>query len=156
MESQKSLLEGKYGYFRMVLGMTRELVRQWPEGELDFRPVPEVRSARQIMAHMYSFLVEAAESVKRGRHETLVDPTLGSKAEILSYMDRQVERFYELWEGITDDELRGTVAAYGTTFPGAQFLEFAYDEHWHHRGQLTVYLRMCGVEPVMIYDYARL
>ena len=34
-----------------------------------------------------------------------------------------------------------------------EYLEFAYDEHWHHRGQLYTYLRLLGKEPPMLYDY---
>ena len=29
----------------------------------------------------------------------------------------------------------------------------AYDEHWHHRGQLYTHLRLLGKEPPMLYDY---
>mgnify|MGYP003381101304 CR=1 FL=1 len=46
-----------------------------------------------------------------------------------------------------------SIAAYGQEFAGWQFITFAYDEHWHHRGQFTVYLRLCGITPLMIYDY---
>lgn len=156
MSSIKAGLEGKYGYFRMVLGMTRRLVEQWPEERIDFRPVPEVRSAAEILAHMYAFLEEAALTAQRGRHEKQDEPVLRSKAEALAFMDRQVARFYEIWGGLGDAELERTITAYGTEFPAWQFVEFAYDEHWHHRGQLTVYLRLCGVEPLMIYDYGSL
>ena len=34
-----------------------------------------------------------------------------------------------------------------------QYFLFAYDEHWHHRGQLYVYLRLLGKEPPNLYDY---
>ena len=64
--------------------------------------------------------------------------------------------FFEIWDQITDDDLSRTVEAYGTSFPAVDFLGFTYDEHWHHRGQFTVYLRLRGVEPIMIYDYGRL
>ena len=156
MESPKKTLEGKYGYFRLVLGMTAELVKQWPEDKLDFRPVPEVRSAQEILGHMYAFLLEGALTVKEGRHQKQTEPKLGSKAEVLAFMNQQVQRFYETWDEITDADLLRVVEAYGTKFPAWEFLGFVYDEHWHHRGQLTVYLRMCGVEPLMIYDYDRL
>jgi uncharacterized damage-inducible protein DinB len=60
------------------------------------------------------------------------------------------------FEALTEAQVQGTIAAYGAEFRGWQYLGFAYDEHWHHRGQLTVYLRLLGIEPVMIYDYGRL
>jgi uncharacterized damage-inducible protein DinB len=39
------------------------------------------------------------------------------------------------------------------TYPAWQYFNFAYDEHWHHRGQLYSYLRLLGKEPPMLYDY---
>src|SRR3979411_1211327 len=39
------------------------------------------------------------------------------------------------------------------TPPAWQYFTFAYDEHWHHRGQLYTYLRLLGKEPPMLYDY---
>ena len=54
--------------------MTRKLVEQWPEESMDFRPVPEARSAGEILAHMYTFLVEGALTAKSGRHEKQEDP----------------------------------------------------------------------------------
>lgn len=156
MAGQKELLTGKYEYFRMVLGMTRRMVEQWPADRIGFRPVPEVRSAAEILTHMYTFLVEGAVTVKAGRHEKQEEPTLGSKDEVLRFMDAQVAQFYALWAELGDTELERTIEAYGTEFVASDFLGFVYDEHWHHRGQLTVYLRMCGVEPLMIYDYGSL
>jgi uncharacterized damage-inducible protein DinB len=32
-------------------------------------------------------------------------------------------------------------------------LGFVYDEHLHHRGQLSVYLRLMGKELPFAYDY---
>lgn len=148
-------LVGKYGYFKMVLGMTRIMVEQMPDEQVHFRPTESVRTFSEIATHMYTFLVEAAETVQRGRHESVASPELRDRGELLRYMDEQVTRFFAIFDEMTDEQLAANVEAYGTSFAGEQFLNFAYDEHWHHRGQLTVYLRMCGIEPVMIYDYGR-
>ncbi len=156
MSITKPSLQPKYDYFRMVMGMTRHMVEQFPEDKFDYKPVPEVRSVSELLSHMYAFLVEAAVTVQKGVHTNEEEPKLGGKAEVLAYMDRQVERFYQIWGDLTEENLNSTIEAYGTSFPAHGFLNFAYDEHWHHRGQLAVYLRMCGVEPLMIYDYGRL
>ncbi|MEZ4651914.1 MAG: DinB family protein, partial [Candidatus Eisenbacteria bacterium] len=156
MDSLKEAMNGKFEYFRMVLGMTRKMVEQWPDDRIDFRPVPEARSAGEILAHMYGFLVEGAATAKSGVHEKQPEPTLETKGEALAFMDRQTVRFFEIWGQITDEDLGRTVEAYGTSFPASQFLDFTYAEHWHHRGQFTVYLRLRGVAPVMIYDYGQL
>ena len=52
-----------------------------------------------------------------------------------------------------DDALRRTVESPMGPYPAWLFFTFAYDEHWHHRGQLYTYLRLLGKEPPMLYDY---
>lgn len=39
------------------------------------------------------------------------------------------------------------------TYPAWQYLVFASDEHWHHRGPLCTNICDCGREPPMLYDY---
>ena len=51
-----------------------------------------------------------------------------------------------------DDVVRPVNSPFGS-YPAWQYLVFAYDEHWHHRGQLLAYLRLLGKEPPMLYDY---
>jgi hypothetical protein len=38
-------------------------------------------------------------------------------------------------------------------FPAFAYFYFAYDEHWHHRGQPYTYLRLLGKVPPDLYDY---
>ena len=83
----------KFGYFKMVLGMTRLLVEQMPDEKVAFRPADDVRTFAEVVSHMYTFLVEAAETVRTGVHESLDDPNLKTRDEMLQYMDEQVGRF---------------------------------------------------------------
>ena len=152
----KQQLEGMYGYFRMVLGMSRRLIEQFPDDKMDFRPVPESRSAAEIIAHLYTFLADAQTTVAKGEQLSNPEPKLATKAEALAYMDSQVEKAFQVFAGLTDAQLSASITAWGEPFTAWQFVSFAYDEHWHHRGQLTVYLRLCGVAPIMLYDYGQL
>jgi uncharacterized damage-inducible protein DinB len=149
----KATLEGQFGYFRMVLGMTRKLVEQFPEDKLDFRPVPEVRSVSEIVGHNYQFMVEVATAVASGKMSDNPPPKFVKKAEMLKWMDEQIAKFYATFATLTDNQIAAKISAWGEEFPGWQLLGAAYDEHWHHRGQLTVYLRLCGIEPIMLYSY---
>lgn len=152
----KTQAEAVYGYFRMVLGMTRKLVEQIPADKLGFRPTPESRSAAEVVSHMYTFLVDAMETIARRQSVTSTDPTFTDRAVLVAYMDEQVSKAFQRFGGFSDEDLAAEVEAYGSKFSGSQFLTFAYDEHWHHRGQLTVYLRLLGVKPLMIYGYESL
>jgi len=149
----KAGLEGVIGYLRMVFPVSRRLVDQLPEDKMGFRPTPESRSAAEIIAHNYTFLGDAADTAAKGEQVSSTEPTFTSKADLLAYMDQRVAHFFSVWETLTDAHLAKAIAAYEQEFAGWQFINFAYDEHWHHRGQFTVYLRLCGITPLMIYDY---
>jgi uncharacterized damage-inducible protein DinB len=81
------------------------------------------------------------------------DVPLANKAAAQKYMADSEAKFWTDWEQITDAQLSREIEAWGDKLSGAKFVHFMYDEHWHHRGQLTAYLRMLGIAPMMIYDY---
>jgi uncharacterized damage-inducible protein DinB len=151
----KQQAEGYYSYFRMVLGVTRKLVEQFPPDKMNFKPTPEQRTVAETVVHMYNFLLEATETIRDSKFNPVTEPRITDKKELLKYMDSQAGKMYEVFAGLTDVQLEAMIESYGQTLPGWQYLSFAYDEHWHHRGALTVYLRMCGVEPIMIYSYEK-
>jgi uncharacterized damage-inducible protein DinB len=78
---------------------------------------------------------------------------LRTVSDVLAYVDechRAAERIYRSMSEA--DVARPVESAFGT-YPAWQYVNFAYDEHWHHRGQLYSYLRLLGKEPPMLYDY---
>jgi uncharacterized damage-inducible protein DinB len=150
----KAAISAEWNYFRMVLGVTRKLVDQIPEDKLDFRPTPEVRSAKELAAHVYNFLTEAVDTVEAGKHIESKERDFATKAELLSWMDAQVSKAFAKFDKLTDPQLAARIETWGQTFHGWQILDFTYQEAMHHRGQLTVYLRLMGIQPVFIYDMA--
>jgi uncharacterized damage-inducible protein DinB len=54
---------------------------------------------------------------------------------------------------MSEEDVARSVESPMGTYPAWQYFTFAYDEHWHHRGQLYVYLRLLGKEPPNLYDY---
>jgi uncharacterized damage-inducible protein DinB len=59
----------------------------------------------------------------------------------------------EALAAMSDEDLEKVVESPFGSFPAWQYFQFAYDEHWHHRGQLYTYLRLLGKEPPMLYSY---
>jgi uncharacterized damage-inducible protein DinB len=149
----KQTAEGMFGYFRMVLGVTRKMVDQFPADKMNYKPTEAQRTVAETVAHMYSFLSIAMDTIRDGKTPEMTEPKLNSKAEVLAFMDKSLEKANKVFEGITDEQLARTIEAWGMTFPAWQMLTYLNDEHWHHRGALTVYLRLCGIEPIMVYSY---
>lgn len=153
MGPTKQNLEGKLGYFKLITGVTRRLVDQFPSDKIHYRPTDTVRSAAEIVSHVYTFMEIGMRAVVDGKMPELSEPVFTNKAEMLAYMDGQVDKLFELWARVTDAQLAAAIPAWGSEMKGFEFVGFIFDEHWHHRGQLTIYLRLLGIQPVMIYDY---
>jgi len=149
----KHTLDRQWKYFRMVLGVSRKLVDQIPDDKLDFRPAPEVRSVGELVVHAFTYLTESVETVAAGKQVNPGEPHFDSKPELMKWIDSQVETAFAGFEKLTDAQLAAKIDCWGEQFHGWQLLDFAYQEHLHHRGQLTVYLRLMGIAPVFIYDF---
>lgn len=163
---KKALLE-KRAYFRMVHGVTLRAVKTLSDSDLDYRPVPGMRSPRELIYHIYAMERGIAEYIRTGKlpasNEELAIPEnpgakerlkeLKSTSDLIRFAKESYEMAERVIEEMTEEEIAGPVEAPYGVFPAFQFFTFTYDEHWHHRGQLYTYLRMLGKEPPMIYDY---
>ena len=57
-----------------------------------------------------------------------------------------------IFRSMSEEEVARSVESPLGNYPAWAYFNFAYDEHWHHRGQLYSYLRLLGKEPPMLYD----
>jgi uncharacterized damage-inducible protein DinB len=162
----KHMLQGKWQYFDLVHDVTLRAMRAFSDQDLDFRPTPQVRSVRELIFHLYAQEKALAEGVRDGfakeLEESVVPETAAGKQQLpkVSTLQKATEFARSCREAskkvladLTDEDLARMVTCSFGSFPGWQFFVFAYDEHWHHRGQLYTYLRLLGKEPVMLYDY---
>lgn len=163
----KQALLGQRGYFQMVHGVTLRLIGTFSDADLDFRPKEGLRSVRELIMHMYSMERTLAENIRSGKlseeTESVAVPEkeagkavlaeLKTVADLLAYARRYHQALDETLEAMTEEEVQQPVEAWYGSFPAWQFFAFAYDEHWHHRGQLYTYARLLGKEPPMLYDY---
>jgi len=162
----KSEVLAKLEYFNMVHGVTLRAIGAFSDQELDYRPKPNMRTPREIIFHIYTqeLLIDAvrsgtfnAEIASRSNPE---DPAVAPEVKALSsvnklrdYAEKCHRRAESSIKGMSELELTRPVESPFGTYPVWRYLEFAYDEHWHHRGQLYTYLRLLGKEPPMLYDY---
>lgn len=149
----RSQMREQWTQFRKMLDITRRMVDQFPEDKLNFRPTPQVWSVAELVTHNYHLLSEAVSSVLAGRHVPTVEPRFSDKAVLMKWLDLQVATAYEGIHRITEAQLVSRIRILGEYLAGWQLLDMVYQEHLHHRGQLTLYLRMLGIVPVSVYDH---
>jgi uncharacterized damage-inducible protein DinB len=154
-------------YLNSVHGVTVRAIGALGDDELGFRPRPEMRTPRELIFHVYAQEKLLAEAVQSGHMSMEAlngsnpeDPAAASELQGLRTVDDLrafAERCHHAAEKIarslSDDQIARPIESPMGTFPGWRWLAFAYDEHWHHRGQLYTYLRLLGKEPPMLYDY---
>jgi uncharacterized damage-inducible protein DinB len=154
-------------YLDMVHGVTLRAIAALADHDLDFRPMARMRTPRELIFHIYAQEQLIAEAVREGRftmdaangsnpEEPLnasVVASLATVKDAAEYANRCHEAAEEIYRALSDADVARAVESPMGTYPAWQFFLFAYDEHWHHRGQLYVYLRLLGKEPPNLYDY---
>jgi uncharacterized damage-inducible protein DinB len=163
----KQELLARRDYFNMVHGVTIRAIGSFTDEELDFRPQPMMRTPRELIFHIYAQEKLLAEAAQQGRftmesasHASPEDEAAASALKALrtvndarAYAEACHAAAEKIFRTMSEDDVIRPVESPLGTYPAWQYFNFAYDEHWHHRGQLYTYLRLLGKEPPMIYDY---
>ena len=92
--------------------------------------------------HLMAFRDGGLIREERGRLEI---PSIRSHEELRQLKGEISELWTQALASLTCDQLSRKIS-----YPEGDFthqLWNIYDEHWHHRGQLTVYLRCLGIQP---------
>jgi uncharacterized damage-inducible protein DinB len=163
----KQQLLARRDYFNLVHAVTMRAIRVFTEDELDFRPQPGMRTPRELIFHIYSQEKLLAEAAQQGRFTLKMangsNPedqsnaaelkSLGTVSDALAYAAACHRAAEDFFRSMSEPEIARHVESPLGPYPAWQYFLFAYDEHWHHRGQLYTYLRLLGKEPPMLYDY---
>jgi uncharacterized damage-inducible protein DinB len=152
----------------MVHGVTVRAISALGDAELAFRPAPTMRSPRELIFHIYRQEAILAEAARQGvlsmeaanASNPEADPgaaecaTLVTVADVRDFAAACHRAADETFRALSEEEVNRRVESPFGTYPAWQYFAFAYDEHWHHRGQLYTYFRLLGREPPGLYDYA--
>jgi uncharacterized damage-inducible protein DinB len=150
--------------FRGVRANTITIAEEIPEEQYAFRPVPDVKSVAEQLAHiavstgwqldLHSAGVSHVDfamfgaSLARGATE---EQALTSKAAIIAALRERGEQFVSFLEGLGDGQLEEKVTFPPPVQPSEktrfEMVLSAKEHEMHHRAQLMVYERMLGIVP---------
>ena len=158
-----SFLEETLDAWRRVrLGIIEE-VRNIPAGKFDYRPAPDTRSVRELVQHILevSMLMTAElprpdTNLKRHPWPKMLHK-LGaaahrakSKTELLKLLRSQMKDAESKFRTAGDLELWQQMEQFDGTFATKfQWLHHGIAQEMYHRGQLTTYARLLGLEPAL-------
>lgn len=140
-------------------GATRKLLERAPADKLEWRPHPRSMSLGQLAMHIATIpgRIAGMANVDLFDFAGINPPALGTTTEILSALETGLAEARTILGSMDDARLMAvwTARKDGKTMmalPRIAVLRTLMLNHWyHHRGQLTVYLRMLEVPVPSVY-----
>jgi uncharacterized damage-inducible protein DinB len=139
---------------------TRRTLEAVPEDQLGWRPHEKSMSMGELTMHIARLPAAIAGLASRSEFDVSTPiplPSASSVAELLSTLDQSLEEARSLLGGIDDSMMPKPwrmMAGDREVFaiPRAALIRSVMLNHWyHHRGQLTVYLRLTGARVPSVY-----
>lgn len=144
--------------FDAEIAASRRVLAAIPEDQFDWRPHEKSWTLKELATHVAN-LVSWGSSIlstdgidfESEEVKSMVRPNPGSRAEILELLESNAKAARALLEEQTDDTLgeswtmRAGEHVFASDPRSFAFDRWTCDHGAHHRGQLTVYLRLLGV-----------
>ncbi len=147
--------------FREEARTTRRVLEKVPADKLGWRPHAKSMSVGQLASHIATAPGRFVTAIQKTEHE--IDPTRFkfeeplTSGEILAAFDQSVKDAGAYLDGLSEEQARAafTLKAGGKTIftkPRLGVIRMIMFSHiFHHRGQLSVYLRLLDVPVPSIY-----
>ena len=150
------LIDALLPEFDREMGLTRRALERVPDGQFEWRPHPTSVTLGRLAEHLTEMaqwatitMTQAGIEMTTARPSDYVSPA--TRAQVLAQFDKYLKEGRGHVAGKTDGEFNApwTLRAGGKevfTMPKiAVMRNFVLNHMIHHRGQLTVYLRMLGI-----------
>jgi len=155
-----ALIDGMLQELEQESQTTRRVLERVPDNQLTWRPHPKARTLGQLALHIATVpggVAQLVASPSPVQAPVFTDPDPKSAAELIPALDQSIATAKKVLGGMDDATIMATwrmmhrdrelLAA-----PRVAMLRTVMLNHWyHHRGQLTVYLRELGVAIPSIY-----
>ena len=141
---------------------TTRVLERIPEDHLNWKPADKSMTLGTLAMHIAGNPKMLAEMVANDTHQ--VDPTFfenmptaSSRAEVMQTLADSVAYAKDYIRGLTPDQLGATCRMMVgdkelMAYPRGALIRTIMLNHWyHHRGQMSVYLRLLGVAVPSIY-----
>lgn len=144
---------------RQAHGIALRLVQAIPAGQIESRPIANMRSPKELVVHMYGMMIRnVPEGIASGEIRPFDEKTAAASIRTNADLEKFVR---DCWaagdrsaQGITDANLQAIVRTpWGMEFPGFAAAGVIMHEFFHHRGQLYTFLRALGQDVPMMWDF---
>ena len=154
------LIDGMLQELEQETQTTRRVLARVPDNQLAWRPHEKARTLGELALHVAMVpggVAELVASPSPAQAPRFADPSPKSVSELIPALDQSIAKAKAALGGMDDAALMTTWRLMQgdrelLAVPRATMLRSVMLNHWyHHRGQLTVYLRELGVPIPSIY-----
>jgi uncharacterized damage-inducible protein DinB len=155
-----ALIDGILQELEQETRTTRRVLERVPDNQLAWRPHEKARTLGELALHVAMVpggVAELVASPSPAQAPQFTDASPKSVSELLPALDRSIAKAKQVLGGMDDATLMATWRLMREdrellAVPRVAMLRSVMLNHWyHHRGQLTVYLRELGVPIPSIY-----
>ena len=155
-----ALIDGMLHELEQETQTTRRVLERVPDHQLGWRPHERARTLGELALHVAMVpggVAELVASPSPAQAPQFTDPSPTSASELIPALDQSIAKAKEVLGGMDDAALMATWRLMQGdrelfAIPRVAMLRSVMLNHWyHHRGQLTVYLRELGVPIPSIY-----
>lgn len=155
------MLEPMMGEIRQEAATTRRVLERVPADKLSWKPHPKSMTLGQLALHIAMVpgnISKLAQADGLDASQANFDPPdPGNREELFSALDASLQKVEEYLGGVSESAAMAgwRLTSNGKevfTIPRVALLRSIMLNHWyHHRGQLSVYLRLLDVPVPVIY-----
>jgi uncharacterized damage-inducible protein DinB len=155
-----ALADGMLQEFEQEAHTTRRVLERVPGNRLAWRPHEKARTLGELALHVAMVpggVVALVASPSPAQAPAFIDPPLKSASELIPALEQSIAKVTKVLGGMDDATLMETWRLMRgerelVALPRIAMLRSVMLNHWyHHRGQLTAYLRELGVPIPSIY-----
>jgi len=155
-----ALIDGMLQEFEQEIQTTRRVLERVPDNRLAWRPHEKARTLGELALHVAMVpggVAELIASPSPAQAPQFIDPSPKSASELIPALDQSIAKAKKALGGMNDAAvtatwrmMRGDQELFAV--PRVALLRSIMLNHWyHHRGQLTTYLRELSVPIPSIY-----
>jgi uncharacterized damage-inducible protein DinB len=138
--------------FKKEFATTLKVMNAFPEGKLDFTPHERSQTAKKILSTFVfeMFLIESYVLGENMDKNIFQNYSPGLETMISDFKKHSDKVISEI-KNFSDKEMNKTVEFAGTKFTADEFMLMMLFDQIHHRGQMSVYIRLAGGRVPSIY-----
>jgi uncharacterized damage-inducible protein DinB len=155
-----AIINGMLEELEQEVQTTRRVLERIPEDQMNWKPHPKARTLGELALHVATVPGSVAEfiaSPSPAQVPDFIDPSPPSAAELIPALDESIAKAKQILGDMDDATIMATWRMMDGerevfALPRVSLLRSIMLNHWyHHRGQLTVYLRELDIPIPPIY-----